>query len=530
MRKCPSGATVKAYMSFRFSQLYPVAFAIYLPLALAADNSAELITLNPLVWPVVWSLVIGLVACALGHLVTRDGHKAAAIALVVVISVSCFGYFISALQSGPLSALDTFPTNFSLWLLIGTVTVLAVLRCQRSLRRFTAFLGLMSAFLLVFAAASVAIRAPALHSSARKRPAGTTMSVPSAGATDRPDIYLIILDKYTGARSLRASFNYDNRPFESGLRKRGFFVPTSSHANYVHTFLVLASLLNWDYLDSLPRDASSDNRYLYLGYDRIEHNKTVAFLKARGYKFVFFPTGLPATSRNREANLQLPDPSTTTSEFEVVWLRTTLLPEIARQRCRLMACREDPFPYSPESASRIDWKFRRLAALADEEGPQFVLAHLLVPHEPYLYNADCSHRRPYWPAADSGAEELSVKRAYIEQLKCVNTRVNQLVDELLRRSTRPPVILLQSDHGHGRLGRDQPELAVADPERVQERLDIFGAYYLPAGGMTIAYDSISPINVMRGVLRHYFGAPLHPVADASYWSAWERPYAFTRLR
>ena len=47
----------------------------------------------------------------------------------------------------------------------------------------------------------------------------------------------------------------------------------------------------------------------------------------------------------------------------------------------------------------MDWKFERMSELAGEsELPTFVLAHLSLPHEPFLYHADCSHRDLYWPA------------------------------------------------------------------------------------------------------------------------------------
>jgi len=43
-------------------------------------------------------------------------------------------------------------------------------------------------------------------------------------------------------------------------------------------------------------------------------------------------------------------------------------------------------------------------------------------------------------------------------------------------------------------------------------------------------DSVTPVNVVRLVLRQYFIADLPPLPDVSYWSSAERPYEFTRLR
>ena len=176
----------------------------------------------------------------------------------------------------------------------------------------------------------------------------------------------------------------------------------------------------------------------------------------------------------------------------------------------------------------MDWKFERLKDLSGGEPPTFVLAHLSLPHEPYLYHADCTHREPYWPVAAGMLGDEEATRGYLDQISCVNRKVAVLVDSILTRSRRPPVILIQADHGHGRLGR-LPEYEKVSAKQLRERMSVFSAYLLPgvdAGGVG---DSITPVSVMRLVLRHYFGADLPPMEDASYWSTEERPFELTRI-
>jgi arylsulfatase A-like enzyme len=187
-------------------------------------------------------------------------------------------------------------------------------------------------------------------------------------------------------------------------------------------------------------------------------------------------------------------------------------------------------PYILESAESFDWKFEQLSRLARSAEPLFVLAHLTLPHEPYLYAGDCTRIPPYWPVRDDGPEAERVKQAYVAQLQCVNRKLGRLVNDLEHASARPLVVLLQSDHGHGRLGRDQPPLEDAPPDRVAERIDIFAAYHLPGAPADLVHDSIGPVNAMRAVMRHYFGFPLPPLEEASYWSGYLRPYQLTRVR
>jgi hypothetical protein len=347
--------------------------------------------------------------------------------------------------------------------------------------------------------------------------------------TVAPDIYLLVLDKYSGSRYLKSLYDLDNTPFESQLRARGFVVPRASRTNYVQTFLSLASMLNARYLDDVPGQIGEANRRWAAVYPLIEHSTVAEFLQTRSYRFVFFPTAFPATNRNRTADLQLPDPRHVTREFVVGWERTTMLPALHHLWCLARQCTTNRWPYVPESATFFDWKFEQIGRIGGESRPVFVLAHLLVPHEPYLYRGDCTHREPIWPPSDGGVFAPVVAAAYAAQVTCVNTKVLSLVDTILRRSRLPPVILIQADHGHGRFGRLVPPLDSVSTEQASERASVFAAYYLPGVAPNAVVDSISPVNAIRLVLRHYFGADLPPVEDATYWSSWNRPYRFERI-
>jgi hypothetical protein len=361
----------------------------------------------------------------------------------------------------------------------------------------------------------------------------TTLAPISPGDVEesahRPDIYLLLLDKYTGSRLLASHYGFDNGPFESALRRRGFIVPPSARANYIHTSLALASMLNLEYLNDLPTRFGEDNDRWPLVYPMVEYNRLAAFLRRLGYRYVFFPSAFPPTRQSQIADAQLPSPSQIRPEFEAVWLATTPLPYLYEKSCRLLGCTVSRFPYVPESAGLLDWKFDQLSGLAGATRPMFVFAHLTLPHEPFVYRSNCDHRVPYWPVDDK-RDTLAIKQAYIEQIECLNAKVLTLVDSLRRRSRTPPVILLQSDHGNGRLGRVAPDLEDAAGWQVAERVGIFAAYFLPGVPRGAVSDSISPVNATRLVLRHYFSADLPALVDATYWSGWERPYRFTRIR
>jgi hypothetical protein len=51
--------------------------------------------------------------------------------------------------------------------------------------------------------------------------------------------------------------------------------------------------------------------------------------------------------------------------------------------------------------------------------------------------------------------------------------------------------------------------------QLRERMSVFSAYLLPGVPSGVVRDSVTPVNALRLVLRHYFGADLPPLEDAS---------------
>jgi hypothetical protein len=76
------------------------------------------------------------------------------------------------------------------------------------------------------------------------------------------------------------------------------------------------------------------------------------------------------------------------------------------------------------------------------------------------------------------------------------------------------------------LGREVPPLRDVGAEAVRERISIFEAYSLPTVMPLEVPNNISPVNIARLVLRHYFGANLPALPDITYWSATTSAYDF----
>jgi hypothetical protein len=503
----------------------PYLLGLFFVLALASGSPGELVRPQDFVLPVLGSFLVAGLAHALGWLLTRDTTKATLIASVWIIAFSTLGIAVD--QGGFAASLGPSPGEvvcLALYVIVAVALSVALAGTGRSLDGLLGFLALMAALLVGYnGLLMVPWRTPA--SAAPQLPRSAILA-PAASGRD-PDVLVVVLDKYTGSQTLREQYEYDNQPFVDFLRNRGFAVPSAARANYVNTFLALDAMLNMEYLDSVAARTGIRNRNRDLYYARIEGNRLASFFRERGYEFVFLPTAYGATRRNRYADRQIPDPAEIRPELVTSWYRTTPLPGLQRLGCALQGC---PYPmaYTPETAATFDYKFEQLAELAGQQRPTFVLAHFLLPHEPYVYRSDCSHRTPYWPSRDNGPDSAKVTKAYIEQISCLNRKLETVITSWQARSIVPPIIVLQGDHGHGRTGRHLPELAALRPAQVADRTSVFAAYLVPgvSGGVP---TGVTPINGMRFMLREGFGADLPPVTDQTYWSAFDTPNALKPL-
>ncbi|HEY9506284.1 MAG TPA: hypothetical protein VIQ27_09955 [Gemmatimonadales bacterium] len=499
----------------------PLLYAIYFVLTLAASNTSDLHGWHDLAWPMGMSVLVCLLCCLAALAWAKDRQKAALLALLWFVAFSVYGYVVEALRlSGALRLIGAEAGLGGLFVLGVFGPSLAISRSPRRLEAVNQFAKLVGVCLVVFTIVELYLGL------GRGRSGSTALPLPTvigerAPAGAKPDIYLIILDKYTGGELLQEHFGFDNSAFEGFLKRRGFVVPRSGQANYPQTPLALASMLNLDYLQRLPRDVPL--------YDMIENNRLAGFLKQQGYRFVFFPTGYRITWQNRHADIQLPPPRDVRGEFAAVWENTTMLPEIMGSACAVIGCVGGRFLVTAQAATLMDWKFERLKDLAGGETPIFVLAHLSLPHEPFLYHADCSHRDLYWPVGAGVMGDAEADRGYLDQIQCANRKLATLVDSILARSRRPPVILLQADHGHGRIGH-LPSFDKLNAYQLRERMSAFAAYLLPGVPPGAVGDSVTPVNAVRLVLRQYLGADLPPLEDASYWGLEDRPFDLVRIK
>ena len=196
--------------------LHPFLVALYFVLSLAAANTEALHGWRDLVLPAAISLAFCAGCWLLAFALTGREQKTALMTLLWVVAFSIFGYVAEALRSGGLlRRVGGEPALVSLFALAVFGPSLAIRRTGRGLEPLNRYLTLVALVLVGYTAWLVS-------RDLVRQPVGVTPLELPAARTDHeqngelPDIYLIVLDKYTSSEVLAGSLRLRQQ------RVRGF--------------------------------------------------------------------------------------------------------------------------------------------------------------------------------------------------------------------------------------------------------------------------------------------------------------------
>ena len=495
--------------------IHPVLIGLGPILGLYTPNMGE-VRPSRLVRPVLF-LLLGL-ACAgaVFGLPTRDVARAALLTSTFTAAFFLFGRFRAKLsRARPGASLrDCGIGAAGMCAVAFAVGATAILLLPRSLV-FWANVACLAFGALIVAEHAVRIAATARRPAMDETPLRQPVALRRTGKA--PDIYYIIPDGYGRADVLRELYGFDNSEFLGELERRGFTVAKQSVCNYPFTPFSLASSLNFRELGALE----SDSRDRFPLSRMIHESAVAASLRGVGYRIYSFATGFPPTElRDADCYVTL---SREMEDFERYLIGKTPL-----------ALWLDPTAGKDAYTAhrrRIERAFELLPAVARKPGPKFVFAHLLAPHAPFVFGADGSdvspRERPY------DLEDLPEKHGgrqgyidgYVAQIRYMNGRLLRVIDEILYNSAKPPVIVIQGDHGP-RLGHDGRSVERTD---VFERIPILNAFLLPGREDAWIHDGISPVNTFRMLFDLYFDAELPLLPDRSYSSIDALPFRFVEV-
>lgn len=344
-----------------------------------------------------------------------------------------------------------------------------------------------------------------------------------ATGTPLPDIYYIVLDGYGRSDVLKELYGLDDTDFLHDLEARGFYIADQSRSNYGQTSLSFASALNMSYLNALTEIAGDDISQRQVAR-LIRFNEVSQVLEGLGYSVTAFSTGYRRAELAEADTFLVAHPAGVTPfealllESNAVWGLHALFDAAGRPL---------GYPGYDVYRQRIDANIQQLWEAPSRPGPQFVFAHLLLPHPPFVFDADGGPRRPDLPFRSADGDQFigtadDYVQGYREQVLFAQRVVAVFLDRLAEAGGDSAVVILQGDHGPG-LRLDWGDAEQTD---TWERTSILNAYRAP-GVPTRAWGSaITPVNTFRVLFNELFGASYPRLPDRSYFSSWRAPYSF----
>jgi hypothetical protein len=495
--------------------LHPFLFGIYPVLALIAHNIAEIPAWEAL-RALLFTLVLAVMILAGLSLLLHDLYKAALLTSLFLMLFFSYGHLLALLKDASLAGFLLGRHRFLVPLyLAGTLLAAwAILRSRRDLAALTRGLNLVALVLVLLPVLEISIY------EGRRIAAGPGQQKTAVAASqlqvspdqDPPDVYYILLDGYPRADFIAAHLGQDIQPFLASLQERGFYIPPCSQSNYTDTRFSMAATLNMNYLDKDTGEPEVLVRADELD-ELIQSNAVKKNFEDLGYQIVTFEPGFRWLNwRNPDYHLKPADENTTRglasfglNGFEYLLLNTSAGKLFLDGRAILrsnLAAELDEFIENPRYHHWRDVEFA-LETLpktsTDIPGPKLVYAHIISPHPPFVFNAQGE------PLANNPPDEMA---AYGEQIVYLNSRILEVVDQILANSDPAPIIVIQGDHGatidYDGAGLDR-----------SLRLGILNAYYLPGVEPGEIYPTISPVNTFRLMFNVYFNGGYDLLEDKS---------------
>jgi hypothetical protein len=496
---------------------HPFLISIYAVVGLLSENISE-VSLNVASRLLVVLILATASLLVLLRTITKDWERSGLILSFLLMLFYTYGhvYIFLNKEIGTVGGLYFFRHRFLIviWVAAALIGILFINRTKNVLP-LTQFANISSIAMLLFPVYNIISYTIEENVTRVALQAQPQTFMASANQSD-PDVYFIVLDAYGRADVLQELFDLDNSDFIDQLQHMGFYVASCSQSNYAHTRLSLASTLNMDYIQNFDPALKPDSINIDVKPYLVD-SQVRSLFENLGYSTVAFYTEFQWLNwqdadyfmKKSEGSSLQHKMDTAISPFEELFLNTTMA-------SALIDFRFADTHISSASVRRDNTLFtlKSLPETSKIQGPKFVYAHLILPHQPFIFGPNGEETdaliddlgEDFSDAAlqDKGAYQAG----YRNQVLYANRRLIPILQSLIDESSIPPIIILESDHG--------PSYNYAGS---RNRMSNLIAYYFPGKDTSnLAYPTITPVNSFRLVFNAYFDGDFPLLEDVSYFS------------
>jgi hypothetical protein len=361
--------------------------------------------------------------------------------------------------------------------------------------------------------------------------AQTTVTPGSA----KPDIYYIVLDRYASQSVLKDQFGFDNSDFINFLSDNGYYTNPKAHQNYPYTAMSIASTMNAGYNTDLVNQFGKSASQTAVPYQlAIQYSSVAQRLKSLGYTYDEIGNWYEASDQApladhfylKDGQLTLLGHTMSINNFTKNEIQQGPLWRFIQ--ASVSVGRFKVAGYSTQGQVEMtQYALNTLQTLtAQSSGGRFIFAHLLIPHDPYYFNADGSVSTT--PNGDNIGEPI--KQKYVGQVKYINDQMKSLLGTINSNSHGQAIVILQSDEGPYpmQLNDNLADQTTIDSElndldmrtwsdtNLAMKFGNLAAYHIPAAAPDALANGANNADVFRVVLNSYFGAKLPYQTECYY--------------
>ncbi len=492
--------------------LHPFLLAAFAVLSVYASNLTQVLPVDlggPL-GPLSRAIVGAGVTMVLCSLVLRDWRRGAILATAVVAAYAFFGRLAPELLGLGL----TEQVQLAAWAVVVVVAGVFAVRARGALPSATLALNTFTLLLVAMTLFSIVP-----YEANRVAAQGAT--IPGAGtpitATRVPDrdIYLIVLDSYGSHWSIEHRFGITGDELPTWLGRQGFQVVPGARTNYRATDFSLASMFSMQMLDEYSIDPGRASGDRTAAISRLLRPADAAFLQDNGYTYYHLGSWWAPTQADELMDVDLSWQHDT--EFESVLRESTMQPAIDRL---LGKAGGEGDEFRDGARATAEFQFRQLQRLPSVPGRKFVFAHILLPHPPYVFDANGGI------VVKATAQTQPEAQLYANLLQYTDSQVEQAVNALLAGPPESdPIIIIVGDEGP--LLCRNVDCNDGSVRRLGIRFGVLAAFYLPDQPAGFFPPDLTLVNTFRMLFSSYFGAGLPSLPNRSYdWPDNQHIYDF----
>jgi len=488
--------------------LHPFLIGTYPLIHLFSENYSE-INVPELILPLVIYITAPLALLILTNLILKNIIKSSLVVSIFLLLVLYFqDFYLLVIDFLYLSQINIAFVSIFLFIIFSIL----IIRTKKDLVVYSTFLNVIALSFYIVPMFKISMKTYSLYKSVLFNKS-TIYSQNSINPKDKisvnRDIYYLIFDQYSRNDILKNNYNYDNSDFTKFLVGKGFYIADKSYSNYPHTKQSLASSLNMEYLNYLSEYEEESYKEGYRLYNLTKNNKVIKFLKSQNYRFIHFGAG----SYNADityTTYRITDAERTI--IKILYLENIISPIVKKVFNKDLV--EEKIAHGPRESRRegIQFQLDKLSEIPEDSSSTFVFMHLLIPHSPYVFDEDGNY------VSLEEEKRYTIQQNYIRQLKFLNKKLMDVIEEILNNSNPKPIIIIQSDEGHYPKGYSyvEPNLSKYPVDKLRHKFAILNAFYFPDTDVEHLYPSITPVNTFRLVFNLYFGENFKLLEDRHY--------------